>query len=737
MATDITLPIQPVMGTQRVWTRRKWTDDWTPRPGLRCTSMKFCTIPQIGVASLHWIVGRVSLPGEATSFYREPLDIEHYFVKIEYIPYEATSEAEILYWYGTVEEVHEKRGDRLNNAGTIVAGKKQQFTCHELTALLARTPIVEGWFDDGGVAKKIGMAPVFNEGGIGNRSETKVDGVYLFAKDRTVTTPDGTTKNAKFWSSKDIVEYVLKYFEPKTGSGSPVFAQFREGITLDTEDGRDKLVHSWDQPIFDPHGKYTNDVLGMLFDQRAGMGAFLRPVVDVATYFESMVLSPFTYCHQDVTLSTEGEKTVKANLWQYNIRTDGQPGLQIDLKRSSNDVYHQVKAQGARRQAVGTFCFDDKSLDKNWPFDLGLKYDQGASLASNYNTPDSDTNRRTRNAKVRNSDELAAVYARFKIPDGWDGMVKGGNPLAEAQPLLVDDEDGSKVFGNWSWDRNIMPLLPMREGEDYFSLAAISQNWEEPVAYRRPMVFLEDNTNAGHWSQIDVNGMAAGSNESGENRKFSCSVHSERKAGLSQSTPGLRLTVHNQPQHVLGGGDFVPLPVDEAITMYSWKKMMVTAAIEEARYCEAKWPANVSPAIPAVRVKIVNCGDAFQRNYMAPETVIGLDSATGGLRRNVFGGFIRDDEKKLEEIARALFEFYSRPRIALGLTKKGGTKALWLGDMVHQLGATTDPPNLIDETNSVVTEITLVLPQSGEVPTQHWTTNRGELDHVPIRMAGK
>jgi hypothetical protein len=210
------------------------------------------------------------------------------------------------------------------------------------------------------------------------------------------------------------------------------------------------------------------------------------------------------------------------------------------------------------------------------------------------------------------------------------------------------------------------------------------------------------------------------------------------------------LRVQGAPQHAIAATDFSPLPIDEATGAYELRSCIVTLALTDDRYLEGRWPDSPPPGIDAVRVKLIDAGDGYRKDYVAPGTVVGIKD-DGTLLRTTTGGYIPkeaddDDEHKLIALAKIAAAWYTVPRRSLYLSTRRilASETLDLGDFCTTVG----DPLLVGEAgliavNSPVSEITIrtpladpASPASGE-PVMELVTSSGELDPMQGELGSR
>jgi hypothetical protein len=716
MANLLELDTQTEEGSQRVYVKTRWEDPWVEYPGLWCSALEWGTIPSMGAAQLEWKVFKGVLPGETSVSYHAWLSLDRKFIKVEY---QRPASAGTLRWFGFVDLDRQQRKDTIRINGQKVGTGEQSLGVAGIEQLLDDTPLLNGWFlNVSGVTNypdRIGFAPTFNEDGKPNRSKVKVEGAYAFSK---------YSQNADYWSTADIIEYLMVWFRPVDGSGA-----FLAQIQIDNAG----VLPTWDRPEIKADGRTVWEVLSELLHGRRALGGFLTAKDD---HSQPWVLRPFTHCVSTIVVSNENEnQKIFFNATQWNLaldwgrgaQRDGRPDLISIIDRRMESKYDRVVARGAkRRTCFSTYFATTPSvsawLERDWTSTEQAAYDAGGSGRGDYPTA-KPTSKKEMNTDVRTDDKLEHVFARYKLDDLFFGTVQGPY-LTGDYPVF--DETPADPASNWPLSWRFSRTLPLYEGQVYTSMPLPKWPYQnttkaepKPLA---PMVFIQLGATIG-WVRGDVHGMPGT-----DGRDWSLDVRVE------EFPPRLWLKTNGAPQHKIADSHFSVLPdALEVSPQYDWAQdLFATICLEESRFAEAIYPASFADNganIAACRTKVIDCGDDFRLDWVTGRTAYGVSPVDGTLQTSPDeGGYVRDDRNYLMQFARAAYDFYRRTRACVKLQKPGATAQLWLGEMIVQLGRSGDPANAVQECNTVVTRISLAFPQGRALPMQSWTTSSSELD---------
>jgi hypothetical protein len=736
-SVDLNLSSDTRAGEQTVYIKQLWTDDWTPVAGARCASASWGTIPSIGQALIERRYGIGSYPGESIGAYKSPLSLDHYFIKVAFTHPDATLQASLKPWYGTVEIEEDERGEIVADAeGTLRLSGCQRWHCFELGHLLDRTPITNGYFLGDGGPEEIGTAPTFNHRGVANRSKILHEGRYYFSK-------LSGEEEAGFWATSEIMSYLLHNTSPVEGTeNGPAFPLYCDDTSFH------QLLPEWDRPELDVHGKTLWQALGQLLNFERGLGGYLA--VDEDNPPNEVRIWIFTYTDVEVTLGDEenGGGTLLANPTQYKLIVDGRPDLGTSLKRAMDSAYHRVLIEGRRRRAVATLNPGSSASEfvAHWTQEADGeedKFNLGASEQDDYGSLDEDDAQK-RNDAVRR-ENYPHVFARFKIREDWDGKTGAGvsTELEDLHPVFPDDErddsDPTQVYGNWPEGWRLSQSLPLYRGVDYSGSKIENGELPEIVDSETPFmpcaVYVPGIGGEPPYFNGADGGVVLSTADDEEQMALRMRVEDDR--------PVFWLDVVGAKQQVIAGDAFEPLPEDITYdNPYDWQEFLVTVCFEEQRKARITYPELLPLAgfeIAAIRTKHIDVGDGYCLDYVVPNTVVGIKPDGDGELLRSDGGYARDDRPRMKALAAQLYEFYKKVRRVLRLEKTGFTGELWLGNYISHLGGDLYPNELLTEVGTVVTEVSVVFPPSSSPPLTKWETNQGEIDSliVPVHRRRK
>jgi len=723
-----------------VYTRRKWSDDWTERQYLWCVFAEWCASPKVSSAQLIWEYGTGARQGEICTAAVEPLDIVDHWIKIS-IPQTTPTEeegeegeADDLLWYGRCVDV--KR--------TVTSVPKlQTFQCVGMECLLSMDTIRKAYVDNGrGGLYVVGRGLEFNgpdqakahaanrPHSVGNMSpNVGPRGNYMFAGPKVED-----LENAKQWHTFAIAYHLVREHGPQPSVGG-------DRIELTLHDDAALYLPQHDHPRVPTHGRTLKQVLDGLLDRRRGLSYTVEVAADdrieirPCTFFADQVqlpsgwLYPPTASQRQIAIDFESALDVRSATIDAvavekvdQVRAVGQP-LEFCLSLWANDNEHQT------------------TIVEHWSAAQQEDYNAAASPIPGYDDL-TLAEQQQRNADYRAREELSRVYCWFGAAAGWPEEPAGIDPDVYWLAILPNyaytdnglDPETDRLF--YRPTMRFERQLPLRVNVDYSGDYGATDATAPGVTYeyQQPLVFFKlhddlDSTEDKYQLADKLTACAAieGTGD-GHGRYFSCSVR------VQDAAAGLVLKVHGAPQHAIAATDFdggTDADAWIAIPEYDWRdEMIFTVAIKADWVLEARYPATVEGAIDALRIKTVDASARAARILLVPGTVLGVD--THGDLVTAAGQYIRDDLALLEDAARLAYEWYGQDRKTLRLTWEQVQNAglFHVGDLVAEIGPEGEEAETI---RTVITSIRVTFAQSTkETHTTTIQTQWAELDVMEL-----
>lgn len=689
VATPTDVPIH------RVYLRTNWSDAWALESFLYPVVVTWQAAPGLSIAEMDFRYGTGMREGENAFSTITRLAKQRHFVRIDFI-----DGAKNRKWYGVLElDSEELEGTEFPAGANAIAHGKQRLVAYGLERLLQQHVIRSSDWTSPTDLGTIHRGLIFNDRAVGNMDDGG-DPLQGFEGDDTAT---GT-----YWSTRDIVTYLLTYQTPTDGAGLNAIP-FRL-------DDPDNALPDWDQPVVAQHNRRTRDVINSLVTRQRLISYWLD--VDEGPDPHEIVLKPFTFTDAQILIDG-GPDAIEANPETFRLVFDRDPSADCVITTSSLDAVDQVIVTGARRRCCFTASNVDGTIVAGWTSGQQTAYDTAASGAGDYPGAGQVQERQRRNIEARSAPKLEDVYARFKLPDNWD--LKANNGLNTGTDLAVapinDLPTDVEPFPLYRPEIRILPTIPLADNTDYsgvaISIGTFTQDGDGPFEDMAPIVAIELPEDTGRYVRLDKMGLAAfqeESNGSATDRTWSAFV---RTTAYDKS---LYVQVSGQEQHVLGKNTWTSLGDahgDTDIAKFDWKDLLFTIAIEDDRFCEAHFPLDVDldPNLDAPRRMHIDAGDAYKMDFVVDDTIVAIDETDGSLKRTTVGGFVRDDSIELLKLAERAYQWYSVNRVSMQFqTAQFQGTDLELGDYVTDIGDSTVAGPHDRSIGSAVTSITIEVP---------------------------
>jgi hypothetical protein len=728
---DPILPFDMAYELPTIYVREFWAIDWELLTHVHPLEATWSCSPALPVATLLDRYGEILYAGALDWTIATKRSLTQLFIKIVFPagfrinPETEDREQVTRIWYGIVDLEEDELGavtvKKTKDETTATAHGQQLWSCYGLEKALADWPLRTSWIADGGAAVEIDRALTFNRDGRPNRTAQQTGDTYLFEQDLSL---------ARYWSTKDIVAYLIKRQTPKDSTETVMVPFVLSGVALP----------DWDKPEVPQDQASLLSLLNQLIHRRHMLSWRLTVDESTAPGLHQVKVEVFSFTHNDIELPVAGSPKIEKNTKQKSLLFDNDPLTQATMKSSGVAWYDQVIVRGALRLSVGSFSHGDSTLVGNWDTALKSIYDTGASTVAGYSALD-DEEKRRRNDEARSSPKLEEIYSLFTIPIAWNRKVKNGEGGAE-NPMFPDGSGGTKK--GYFPDLFVQPTLPLYKGVDYagskiadgtttvLTTTTSLERMAPIVVFKRP--------GTSRWVAAERMGMLGlhTRRDATENNAFSCSIE------VPFESHGIFIRVIGDSQHVIAPTEFARLGADEVLVgNYNWRNAIITIAVPWDEYCEGKYPETLPESVDCPRIKIMDAGDRYRKDYVAPGTVIGIDT-NGTLLRST-GGYIpkegdQDDETQLKALAKLAHAWHGRQHRILTVTSNRlkSPDELDVGDLVTEIGNPQAQGGHHETINVTITQIRVSWPESdggkAEPPVFQLITDAGELD--PIQTAG-
>lgn len=691
--------------THLCYVKQAWADSWVESSLLQGLRISFQAGPGQPSALLKYDYGKGMAPAVgARAADTAPATIAKADLLGWYLRIDVSG---LPSWYGVIVDKEDHR-DALWNAAT--PSGTEVYTAMGLTWFLDQAkPITQAKVKYSGGTWLIDRTIPFNGGTDGRRGNARCAWKNYDATNKCFTdSSQSVTPTA--WKAKHAIEYVIDNFAPVDDSGSVLipFALHASALTF----------LDYEIPMLDYDGQTPWQLINRLVDRRRGLG--LTSIVDSGTV--KLVI----FSQNDASISLPGGGTIPANPNTMTYDFDNALNiLNASVTTTLQTRYDQVVVRGERAGSVFTVR-PQTNFEPDWTTPLKQKYNDGAKLEPGYSTL-SDSDKEAANMDRRAADDLARVFSWWRPKSTWNGRADtdpstGAGPFAFPK-IDADGVDDKNTAANvFRAGLRIQPHIPHRQGVDYTQpiTPEIADGDDVETDYIPPMLFLQvpvirASTADGGWVHCERLNQSIASNS--DKRPFTYSVD----LAVRDDAPGLILKVVNSPQHVIAQDQFVPvgsfedIPSGEGIAHNKW---LATIYMLQDQYCRAQYPLDADiPTLDLVRQLHLQVPEAYL-DYLVPGTIVGVKS--GELQKSSLGGWIRDDRKRLKDIARLAFMWFGVDRRILSLSFSGIASGFTVGDLITSIGT----GGFSETINTCITSVSYDL-QAGAMSVN---TQFGEMD---------
>ncbi len=699
--------------------KKKWTDTaWTIVPYLYVDWLTHSVGSEtFDRAQLRWRYGRGMQAETAFSADWERLwdqlgfPDENYLLGM-YVRITVGDYPNRVRWYGTIEEVDDIIDGTSISADFPISQGEQQLMCYGFDYQLDQVRMLSSIaIDEGGQVVTISRGVTFNNEGRWNRTSSQTNLPDPFVNSFAFSFDDEIGGDNQLpWSTANIVEYLVAQQFPKDANNQNIFKWHAQGI---------ELLPFYDSPEVFSHGRKMTDLLNSLVSRERFLAWHVEVVevdTDAGGVEEQCRIIFSTFAREDIDIDANEGHYIYANPRQFIVDFRTSPSTENPVRRvSALDEVDQVVVQGARRTSTFTISGNpDGTLEKGWTSAEENLYNNGAIGWPDYTAGELMLNEQL-HVEARSSEILRDVFVSFSLPNNWDGLAGDGEG-GEKNPVFPGDVEGDPNTGIQQYWKEVYFLqqLPLQVGRDYSSdriqTGAFLSHDQRPFEKLRPFALVELpelrasspaekrwvlSDNLGKVSELPYLGGRAW------DREFSCRVR------VMPQSAKIQLDVSGSgQQHVIASNEFVPNVDDILIPQaeFDWSEWIFTVAVMDDRHAEAKYPSDQElklAGVENVRRMLIPAGDAYRIDYVVPNTVVGIDQATGRLEKTL-GGYVNDDRELLNRVAKLAWQWYQIPRVAVQwrYTHQNLNHFLKPGDLVTEIGGGNDRQIV----NSLVTE---------------------------------
>jgi len=670
-----------------VYTKTTWAGDWTEQPLLQALSVAVQAAPGHSSATLSWKYGETMQPeigSRKADSYLTPIprgDFLGNYVRIEFLD---------QVWWGIIQDVEDDNYGLID--GKIPKGL-QSYTAFGLTWFLDNgKPINQTLIKYSGGTQTIDRAIPFNGGTDGSQAPRK-NAVAWKNYDSTAKcfTDRAVTAAPIAWKASTAIDYILANFSPRNAAGS-LLVPF-----VLASDAASFL--NYELPLVDYSGLTPWQVITRLVDHKRGLLLFTKVVNDEV---QLVVRSQNATA---ITLPSGGTIPANPDLMSYNFDN----AVNVRSARVTSTLvrkYDQVICLGERAGSVFTVR-PGVNFEADWTDAQKTTYNAAASGLSGYSAL-STADKAAANTDRRAADDLERVFSWWRGSRTWNGR-SATDPSGSDPPFAFPqiDADGTVTTSTAANVQRaglrVQDFLPLRAGVDYTSAAitADTDGTDDADADYLPPILLVKAAAiraSGDAGWVHGERLNAGYDSESTKRQYKFSVDLQ----VREDSFGLIFKTQGAPQHFLCRDLFTAVdssdsvPTTESLTSTDW---LATIYVQQDQYCRAQYPKQADlPALDLIRPLVLQFERAFL-DYVVPGTVLGVKA--GELQKTSAGGYVRDDRKRLEDMARLAFAWHGQTRRILSLSLKGLTTGFEVGHLITTIGSGSN----VREINTAITSV--------------------------------
>jgi hypothetical protein len=653
-----------------VSTRATWAGSWNEEPFLEALAVNLPVAPSHGDCRLRYRYGKVIAPAIGS---RDADDVAAVIPRPNLVGYYVRVEISgVGTFYGVIQDDADQQHGFLN--ATDASGVKN-YIAFGLTWLLANSkPILQSKVKYSGGTWIIDRAVPFN-GGTDGRSERRRVAWKNYDATNLCFTDSSQSVAPTAWKASTAIEYLVANFGPKSSAGT-VLVPF----VLDT-DSADYL--DYELPMVEYEGQTIWEVINRLVDRRRGLLLFTS-IVD-----NEVVLIVRSQNQTTITLPSGSE--IPANPDQVTYDFDNAVNVtDATITSTLLTQYDQIVCLGDRAGSVFTVR-PQTNVQADWTSTQKDAYNAAASVLTGYSSL-SDDDKHAANEDRRAADDLAPVFSWWRLSHSWtaraDTDPSSGTHNYAFPKINADGVEDLEAFANVQrGGLRVEPYVPLRTGVNYSGdiTPATDDADLTDKDYLPPLLLLKATAirASGDAGWVHCERLPAAFETGSTKRPYAHSVD----LAVREDVAGLILKVQGAPQHYIASdqytanASFEDIPAGVGISHQDW---LATIYMKQDQYCRAQYPLDDDlPVLDLVRQKVLRLPGS-NMDYVVPGTVVGV---AGGEVIKTNGGFVRDDRKRLADIARLAFSWYGQPRRILNLSFRGIVSGFELGQLITSVGS--------------------------------------------------
>jgi len=686
-----------------VSTKATWAASWTEQPLLEAMSISEQAAPGHGSAMLRYRYGKVIAPeigsrpadNSAATIARGGFVAQ--YVKIV-VP-------DLGIWYGIMQDISDDRHGLLG--GTVASGV-EMYTAFGLTWLLDQAkPVLKSKVKHASGTWLIDRTIPFNAGTDGRSDRSRVAWKNFDATNKCFT-DSAQAVAPTAWKASHAIEYLIDNFGPKNKAGTVLVPFVLHADALDFLD--------YELPMVDYDGQSPWQIISALVDRKRGL------VLSTTIVADEVVLVCSSQNAVDITLPSGA--LVPANPDQVTYDFDNAVNiLNATVTTTILTRYDQVVVLGERAGSVFSVR-PGVNMEADWTGGQQTAYNNAATAATGYGAL-SDEDKAAANLDRRAADDLAAVFAWWRVSKTWNARSDTdptSGSAAFAFPKFDDDgvEDLAAFANVQVGGLRFQTYVPLRVGIDYAGAVTPATETADikDADYLPPILLykIEAIRASGDAGWVHCERINAGLETASEKRVRNYAVD----LAVRDDVPGFATTVQGGPQHYVAADLYVPdssfeaIPAGFGIDSDAW---IATVYMQQDQYCRAQFPLEADvPSLDLVRQLVLRVAGSYC-DYLVPGTIVGV---TDGELVLTAGGFVRDDRERLQDLARLAFSWYGQTRKILNLSFRAVVSGFSIGQLITTIGTGAAE----EEINTAITSITYDL-HGGATSL---STQFGELD---------
>lgn len=663
-----------------VCTRVNWTDEWTIRPNLFCSSLDFA-LSSIGTAQLYYHFGSVMRGGG--EFAEElPLVLDNHWVKIPIDPTNADEPSR--WWYGIigVEDLE------LRGPGPAQMTGDQILTAFAPEYLFTRIQVVDTNVE--GLFSLVKSSHAFNafrsdRTGARERFANKSKIQASFANDLS---------DADEWTAKDILSYLVTYARYHSGAIDGV------SLTYDMNDDDD-----YTPLTIETQGRTIYEIFDELFSPSRGLCWKVVPLATVEGGFVVKVRSILSEA------STLGSITLNAaDVVKPLMLYDRQDIARIKLRTDATRRYDQVVVEGGPFGTVFSIGINNdgavnNNLLRNWSDELAEDYRIAKRTDGDYDTI-GYVEKMERNDAYRLNPKFAEVYKSYKLRNDFDRRTERSGVL---KSILFPGYTNASVLGyrglaedaqeQWVSAMRVQPYVALHEDVDYSAGDFLDKHTASLANYRLVPMYIKDV--GGRWANVRQIQNSVLDDET-INFKFSGAVQPH------DNSLGVNFEMNVLPHCLQSVYSFdgIQAPADSSLSHVNRKdgfayNVAATVYVHSSHNVRVTYPEEIEE-VPGnlTSILVIRLGRQARIDAVAVDTIVGVDEQTHGLLYVDSDGTLRDDRPKMLQLAARAYSWYQKPRASLDATFASIFNDFEIGDVISRL--TFGKPTFLRNSNNEI-----------------------------------